>query len=197
MSNSSPITLLKQVLTDPRVVAAAVACLWLYFDDLPGEPYGTFHDPGAAALLSIVFAQATALLVLRRVDPSSVGLWLLAVFAKFGLQMLFYVRGAMVLDLLALLAVNLGIAALARKKLHPPLSSAVLCTFIGWLVALFAVILVHRLGRGFDYPAASFWSIAFARVAFPYFFWTAPFIAARRTPTLTPRGSERDHSMRP
>ncbi len=167
----------KRLLTDPRVVGSTVACLLLYCDDLPGQPYGTFRDPGGAVLLSIIFAQMTSAVFVRRADRTSILLWILALIAKAGFQPLFYIRDALPVDLLTLVVVHLCIGALVRRPLRLTVDRALVAALVGCAFALGVSWTVYRLGGVFDFHDY-FWSFASARVTFPYFFWTSLFVAS-------------------
>lgn len=168
--------MLKRLLTDPRFVGSAVACLFLFADDLPGQPYSTFWDPGGSVLLSIIFAQMTSVVLIRRSDRTSILLWLLALIAKAGFQPLFYIRDALRVDLLTLVAVHLCIGALVRRTLRLTVDRALVAALVGCIFALGVSWAVYCLGGVFDY-GRYFWSLASARITFPYFFWTSLLVA--------------------
>jgi hypothetical protein len=169
--------MLKHLLTDPRVIGSAVACLFLHRDDLPGQPYGTFRDPGGALLLSIIFAQTTAVVFIRQADRTSILIWLLALIAKHDFQRLFYVQNALLFDLITLVVAHLCLAALVRRALRVTVNRAIVAALLGCIIAPVVSCAVYSLGGVFDYHRG-FWGFASARITFPYFFWTSLLIAS-------------------
>ena len=62
---------MKGKLKKPMLIAAAIAVACMFIDDLPQPDYGTFRDPGAAAMLSIIFANA----ITTPFSGENVGYW--------------------------------------------------------------------------------------------------------------------------
>lgn len=166
----------KYYLLDPRLVASVIACLFLFVDDVPRPFYATFHDPGAAVLLTIIFAQTMALAVLRLFDRKSVMLCLLALIAKSSFQGLFYVRNALILDLATLMAAHFVIGFAVRRIFRLKYSIMLLAVLVGCALALATCCMVSAFGGVFGYDGA-FWELASARITFPYFFWSSLFVA--------------------
>lgn len=174
--------MLRKLVTDPRVIGSAVACSCIYIDDLPGQPYGTFRDPGGAALLSIIFAQFTVLAFIRNWNGITPLTWALSLLAKLGLQPLFYVQNALPIDLMFLIGAHCVIGCLVRHHLQIATFDAMLiATLVSCMCALLVSWAVHLCAGPFDY-SAYFWSFASARVTFPYFFWTFIFFARGKVP---------------
>lgn len=166
----------KYYLLDPRLVVSVVACMFLFVDDVPRPFYSTFHDPGAAVMLAIIFAQTIALAVVRLFDCKSVMLCLLALIAKSSLQGLFYVRNALVLDLATLIVAHIIIGFAVRRIFRLKYSIMLSAVLLGCVLALAASWAVGELGSVFGYHGG-FWELASERIAFPYFFWSSLFVA--------------------
>jgi hypothetical protein len=155
---------------NPWVIAAAIAVAFMFLDDLPEPGYNTFHDPGAAAMLSIIVADAIAALVNRGRIGAAMLIFLPAFFLKFFLQPLFWVHDAWFWDISTLLAVHFVIAFFALRGLG--FEDRVLCSVasvIGICLALAALTLISAAGSSWIH---FYFEVGIARILIPFAFWT-------------------------
>jgi hypothetical protein len=176
---------------DPRIVGSTAAILCLLVDDLPGQPYGTFRDPVAAVMLSIIFGDSLALAVHRRWDRIGQRFFGVALLFKLFGQSFFYIKwsDAEVLDgaFLLLAHVVIGIAAFGGLRprdttlrdragiLEVNAALAVLRCFAGFLavaVALALLIPLYACAERYHSTKIEFYTLAGARALIPYLFWT-------------------------
>lgn len=167
---------------DLRLLAAAIAVGLMLWDDLPRPNYGTGHDPGAAAMLSILFANSLTQLMRR-----SAWIWVhvglvAALFVKPWLQMFFWVRNATVVDLAVLLAGHTLLGWLAVQGSSQARARRALAGLLGTGLALALAGLIGLLDRSW---LVFWWQLAFARIAVPVLFWTAVGRACRNVGTET------------
>lgn len=157
-------------LKDPRVIAAGIAVACMLFDDLPEDQYNTFHDPGAAAMLSIVFADAFTLWGRRGWKPLILVMFCIALVLKLYIQPLFWVRDGWLWDTGTLLATHGVLGFLAVRGMN--LWADLFC-FVATVIAVTIVLLVLYLASF----VSSSWIAFFvedwaARVLIPGAFWT-------------------------
>ena len=172
-----------------RAWSAVLGRTRLLLDDHPAQPYGTFRDPAAAVMLSIIFGNSLALGVQRRWDRVGKSYFSLALLFKVFGQILFYVAGGdtEVLDLAFLLLAHALIAVAASGglrsagvTLHGGASNfEAPLAFIRALAGIFAVTMALVILRPFlDYPdhnqriKSEYYTFAAARAFIPYLFWT-------------------------
>src|ERR1700722_11395350 len=105
-------------LKDPRVIAAGIAVACMLIDDLPESQYNTFHDPGAAAMLSIVFANAFTLWSRRGWKPQILLAFCLALVLKLFIQPFFWVQNAWSWDIGTLLLAHGVLGFLAVRGMN-------------------------------------------------------------------------------
>jgi hypothetical protein len=157
-------------LKDPRVIAAGIAVACMLVDNLPDSQYGTFRDPGAAAMLSIIFADAFTLWGRRGWKPlMHVTFWITLVL-KFIIQPLFWVENAWFWDTGALLLAHglLGFLAVRGMNLWADLVCFV-ATVTAVTIVLFILYLTSFLGSSW---IVDYWLLGAARVLIPGAFWT-------------------------
>lgn len=174
---------------DLRLLAAAFAVGLMLSDDLPRPNYDTGHDPGGAAMLSILFANSLTLLLRRDAWIwYSVGL-VAALFVKPWLQMFFWVRNATILDLAVLLAGHALLGWFAVRGSIQARSRRALAGLLGTGLALVLAGLIGLLGHSW---LVFWWQLAFARITVPVLFWTAVGRECRKvgTETKQPAGRE-------
>jgi len=155
---------------DPRVIAAGIAVACMLVDDLPDPEYGTFRDPGAAAMLSIVLADATTLWSRQGSKLLVFVTFWIALALKFLIQPIFCVRNAWVLDIGTLLLAHgvLGLLAVRVGNLR----ANVICfvsTVSSVVIVLFILYLTSFFGSSW---VAFYWQLAAARVLIPAAFWS-------------------------
>ena len=157
-------------LKDPRVIAAGIAVACMLIDDLPGGQYGTFHDPGAAAMLSIVFADAFTLWGRRGSKPLACVMFCVALFLKFFIQPLFWVENAAFVDIGTLLLAHglLGFFALRSMNLWADFACLV-ASVAAVTIVLFILYLTSFVSSSW---IAFYWQLGAARVLVPGVFWT-------------------------
>src|SRR5271165_6231162 len=129
-------------LKDPRVIAAGMAVACMLFDDMPEDGYNTFHDPGAAAMLSIILADAFTLWSRRGLKPLIFVMFCVALFLKFFVQPFFWVRNAGFLDVGTLLLAHGLLCFLAVRgmnlwaDLFCPVAAVIIVTVVLFLLYL-------------------------------------------------------------
>ena len=157
--------------TDPRLIASAIAVACMLVDHLPEPQYNTFHDPGAAAMLSIIFADVFTLLGRRGWKPPIIVAFWVSLGVKFFIQPMFWVRNAWVYDIGTLLLAHaaLGLMAVQKAPLRIRLFSC-----LGAVVAVGIAFCPLYLLTVFDSSWIAFYvQLGAARVLIPCAFWTA------------------------
>ena len=164
---------------NPWVFAAAIAAACVFLDDLPEPFYNTFHDPGAAAILSIILADAITVLVHRGRFAFAVVILLPALLFKFLIQPLFWVRDAWFLDYTTLAAAHavLGFFALRNVTLKTRCHCAGFA-IIGVFAGVFAAAMVGAGGSSWIH---FYFQLGAARLLVPLGFWFAVLQAARES----------------
>jgi hypothetical protein len=157
-------------LRDPRIIASAIAISSMVLDDLPEPQYNTFHDPGAAAMLSIILANAVTLAGRPRWNWAT---WVAlgsGLVVKYFLQGLFWIENAWLWDTATLVLTH---SALGLVALKGPIDRR----FVTAGAASGAVICALLVARLIGLSGASWivlWlQLAAARVLIPFAFWTA------------------------
>jgi hypothetical protein len=165
-------------LKDPRIISCAIAVACMFVDDLPEPQYNTFHDPGAAAMLSIILANILTLVGRRGWRWF---IWLALCFAlifKFFIQPFFWVQNAWFWDIgtLVVAHVLLGLLTARGQPLRLRMVMSV-ATTIGVLSAIFVAFIVGLWGTSW----IVFWmQLEIARVLIPWAFWTAVLLVENR-----------------
>ena len=166
---------------DPRLIACSAAILWLLHDDHPAQPYGTFRDPGAALMLSLIFGDALAAAVQRQWDRTGKWLfWTVTVFKVLGCQSVFYIQDAGLLDCTFLLVTHFVIGALAFRRSSFEL--ALLRGVMGAAAVFAGLVVFHQLEQAADEHHSIkglYYTYALMRALIPYLFWTAMLAVAR------------------
>jgi hypothetical protein len=161
---------MKDDIKKARAIACLVAVACMILDDLPESQYNTFHDPGAAAMLSIIFANLVATSSRRR--PA----WLIPIVvcvglvAKFFFQGFFWVRDAGALDMGTLLLAHILLSFMAPVGINF-VSRGIICamTFAG---ISFAMLMVFA-STSWSISWVTFWmQLAALRILIPWLFWT-------------------------
>ena len=158
-------------LKDERFVASAIAVACMLVDDLPESHYNTFHDPGAAAMLSIIVADTFTLAVRRGAMVLASVLFVPALLLKLFIQPLFWVENAWFWDISTLVVIHalLGFVALRGAALRIRFIASV-ATVAGVVIALIVVWLARVTGSSWIH---FHFELAAARVLIPCAFWTA------------------------
>lgn len=166
------------MLNNPRMLAAATAILCMFVDDLPEAGYNTFHDPGTAAFLSIILADA-CVSVARSSGTAAYGtvafiiLFIPGLILKLFLQPLFWVQDAW-LYLIPLFLLSHGLLGFLamRKSSFQLRMQMVRVTLGGVIAALFVALLVGIIGIWFSNWIVFYFQLAAARILVPFAFWT-------------------------
>jgi hypothetical protein len=165
-------------LEDTRVIACGIAVGCMLVDDLPESQYNTFHDPGTAAMLSIVLANAFTLAGRLGWNWRIYLAFLFALFLKFFIQPFFWVENAWVWVIGTLLLAHalFGFLAAGKKSFEGKILMSIetVCSVVA------AIIVTSLIGL-----CGSSWIIFYAqlaavRILIPFAFWTA----VRRFPIL-------------
>jgi hypothetical protein len=157
-------------LKDARVIAAGIAVACMLIDDLPEAQYNTFRDPGAAAMLSIVFADAFTLWGRRGWKPLIHLTFWFALVLKFFVQPLFWVQNAWFWDVGTLLLAHGVLGFLAVRGMN--LWAGLFC-FVATVVCVTLVLCILYLTSLFGSSwIAFYWQLGAARVLVPWVFWT-------------------------
>jgi hypothetical protein len=160
------------------MIAAGIAVACMLLDDLPEPDYNTFHDPGAAAMLSIVFADAFTLWGRRGWKPLILVMFWIALVLKFCIQLLFWVQNAVFWDFGTLLLAHGVLGFLAPRGMN--LWAHLVC-FGATLLAVTIVLLVLSLIWHFYSSWIAFYLLDWvARVLIPGAFWTAVLLVESR-----------------
>lgn len=171
------------------MIACAIAALCMLVDDLPESQYNTFHDPGTAAMLSIVFADAFSLAVRGGWRKLAFVAFVPALLLKWFLQPFFWVENAWfwVIGTLLLIHALLGFLAARGTTLRIKLICCV-AGLTGVVMALFTLCLIRLAGTSWIH---FYVQLAAARLLIPSAFWTAVLLVESRLMTPnTGAGSE-------
>ncbi len=171
-------------LKDPRIIASGIAIGLMLLDDLPRPNYGTGHDPGAATMLSLILANAIALMVHRGVRGWICDAVLLpALFLKPYVQMFFWVRNATVIDLVVLLASHALLGFMSSGTSSAGRPRGAVAGFAGTGLALLLAGLLGLYGKSW---LVFWWQVAAVRILVPVLFWTAVLRASRGSAATSP-----------
>jgi hypothetical protein len=162
---------------DPRIIACGLAVCCMFVDDLPEAGYNTFHDPGTAAILSVILADTFTVLG-RRISNTMIRwmlgpLFLCGLFFKLLIQSFFWIQnaGMWVYGTLIVTHILLGLVA-ARKEPMEIRLAMFRVSLIAVCGAIMATLLVSLVGIFFS-PLVTDWLVFGAtRVAIPWAFWT-------------------------
>lgn len=156
---------------NPWTFAAGIAVGCMFLDDLPEPAYNTFRDPGAAAMLSIVLADAMMVAIYRGRVALATFVFLPALFLKFCIQPFFWIRDAEFLDLGTLAGAHaiLGLLAARNVTWHTRLQCA--GAAIVWVSA--AVFVAALIGGGEASWLHFYIQVGAARILVPLAFWCA------------------------
>jgi len=142
----------------------------MLIDDLPESQYNTFHDPGTAAMLSIILADAFTLWGRRGWKPLIYLAFCLALVLKFFIQGFFWVQNAWFWDVGTLLLAHgmLGFLAVRGMNLWADLFCSV-ATVTAVVIVLFILYLTSFFSSSWIAFFVQLWA---ARVLIPGAFWT-------------------------
>lgn len=158
-------------LKDPRIIASAMAVSFMLLDNLPESQYNTFHDPGAAAMLSIIFADVFTLLGRQYGRYCVLFLIVPAFFLKYFMQIFFWVENAWFWDVGMLILAHFALAWMAFRSVHWRIRLGYFVSAlgaIGCVLFVLAIIEINRLSWvGF------YWELGLARILIPWVFWAA------------------------
>lgn len=154
---------------NPWVMAAAIIAICAFVDDLPEPQYNTFHDPGASAMLSIIFGNALALVIRKRRIGLAVIIFFPALLLKFILQPAFWVHDAWFWDIGTLITAHaiLGFLALRDIPFQIRCRSAVLGS-VGVVVSL---VVISFINVSTSYWLNLYFQLGAARLLIPLAFW--------------------------
>lgn len=160
-------------LRDPRIIASLIAISCMLLDDLPGPQYGTFRDPGAAAMLSIILANTVTLIGRPRWGWVTWGALGIGLVLKFFLQAFFWVQNAWLWDTATLVLAHSALGFLALKA--PVARRFVACGAASGAVigSLFVLIFMGSPWSSWSSWLAFWLQLAAARILTPFAFWTA------------------------
>jgi hypothetical protein len=157
-------------ITEPRVIAAGIAAACMLLDDLPDSQYGTFRDPGAAAMLSIILADGFTLWGRRGWKPLIYLTFGIALVFKFFIQPFFWVRNAGFLDSATLLIAHGVFSFLAVRRMN--LWADFICVMATVTTLTLTLLLLYLISLFSTSWLFDYWELAAARIVIPCVFWT-------------------------